>query len=126
MTHILQDLDVIQYFDDVLIGGKSEDKLLNKTKRLLKRFNENGLTINCQKCDWFETPELSGYRARWRDVKPLPQSVAGRCDDCLVLWGSAVLGGAACLVMRVKRPFFCGFGSMLTHLHKDVLSHAHT
>ena len=66
MTHILQGLDVVRYFDDILIGGETEEELLDKTKLLLKRFDEYGLTINCQKCDWFETSvsflgtELSG------------------------------------------------------------------
>ena len=52
MTHILQGLDVVRYFDDILVGGESEKELLHKTKLLFERFDEYGLTINYQKCDW--------------------------------------------------------------------------
>lgn len=55
MTHILNGLTVIRYFDDILIGGKTEKELFQNTCSLLERFQEYGLTINLSKCDWFET-----------------------------------------------------------------------
>ena len=55
MTHILQGLDVIRYFDDILVGGETVNDLFEKTRLLLQRFDEYGLTINIQKCDWFKS-----------------------------------------------------------------------
>ena len=63
MTHILQGLDVIRYFDDILVGGETVNDLFEKTRLLLQRFDEYGLTISIQKCDWFESSvSFFGYR----------------------------------------------------------------
>ena len=67
---------VVKVMDDLLISGEDVDSLRRRTKKLVQRLAENGVTLNRQKCQ-FEQREIkfAGYIVDQEGVKADPEKV---------------------------------------------------
>lgn len=72
MTEILAGCDgMINYLDDILIFGETQDKHDERLKKVLKRLKENNLTLNEGKCDFNTTSAIFlGYRIENGTIRP--------------------------------------------------------
>lgn len=48
----MKDLDVVVYWDDLLVTGKTEQDHLKKLQKVLQRLQERGLRVKKTKCEF--------------------------------------------------------------------------
>ena len=75
MNVVLQGLDnVFCYIDDILIASKNEKEHQEHVRTVLKRLDDNGITINVQKCEFKKTTvEYLGYQVDEKGITPLAE-----------------------------------------------------
>jgi hypothetical protein len=78
MDHFFFDLPFcFMYLDDLLVASRSANEHHSHLRQALRRLQENGLVINCEKCV-FGRPEVEflGHKVTAGSVSPLPERVA--------------------------------------------------
>nr|XP_056721023.1 uncharacterized protein K02A2.6-like [Euleptes europaea] len=67
---------VVPYFDDVLIAASSEDELLDRVRRVLRCFQDAGLTVKREKCQLgLPQVEFLGYLIDAEGIHPTPDKI---------------------------------------------------
>ena len=73
MNHVLKDLndrDVVAYIDDILIYAKTEEELVELTKQVLRKLQDNRLCVNAKKCVFHSREvEFVGYAIGSKGVR---------------------------------------------------------
>lgn len=72
----MKDLPVVVFLDDLLIMGRSEEDHLHNLQRVLQRLQENGLRVECSKCEFGRTQlEYLGHVLNERGIHPSEDKV---------------------------------------------------
>ena len=82
MSHILAGVgNIFCYLDDILVFNTSEAEHLKTVEEVLKRLNDNDLTISLDKCQ-FQTSELDflGYKINGAGIKPINKKIQAIID----------------------------------------------
>lgn len=77
MNSVLQGLDYVYcYIDDVLIASETTEQHEHHLRKVLKRLQRAGITVNPAKCI-FDEPEIKflGYLVSAEGIRPLPDKV---------------------------------------------------
>ena len=77
MDHIFGDMKTLfVYMDDLLIFSEDEQSHIKTVEEVLRRLDENGLSISIKKCV-FGAKELEfvGYNVDSKGIKPLPKKL---------------------------------------------------
>ena len=77
MDHIFGDMKTLfVYMDDLLIFSEDEQSHIKTVEEVLRRLDENGLSISIKKCV-FGAKELEfvGYNVDSKGIKPLPRKL---------------------------------------------------
>ena len=75
MDHIFGDMpNLFVYMDDLLIYSEDDSSHMNIVEEVLKRLQDNGLSISIKKCV-FGARELEfvGYKVNENGIEPLPR-----------------------------------------------------
>ena len=77
MDHIFGDMpNLFVYMDDLLIYSENEESHLNTVEEVLKRLQENGLSISIKKCVFgAKQLEFVGYNVNSNGIEPLPRKL---------------------------------------------------
>ncbi|XP_062550294.1 uncharacterized protein K02A2.6-like [Armigeres subalbatus] len=77
ISQILQGIPGVTVFlDDVEITGPDDETHLARLREVLRRFHENNIRVNVQKCEFFaESIEYCGYIIDRRGISKMPQKV---------------------------------------------------
>ena len=82
MSHILAGVgNIFCYLDDILIFNSTEEDHIKTIDTLLKRLNDNDLTVSLDKCQ-FAAEELDflGYRVNGQGVRPIHKKIQAIID----------------------------------------------
>lgn len=72
---------LFRYIDDILIASDNEEVHKEHLRRLFKRFNDFGITINLSKCVFGKSEvDFLGYKVSQNGICPLPDKVKAIAD----------------------------------------------
>ena len=72
----ITDLNISNFVDDFCAGSKTASQMLFKLRKLFQRFREFGLTLNPNKCIFFQTEiTFLGHKLNDKGIKPLDENV---------------------------------------------------
>ena len=79
MEQVLMGLDRVQvYYDDILIGGRSEEEHVRILDQVMTRLEEYGLRLNGEKCMFFrDSVEYLGMVIDANGIAPIPSKMEG-------------------------------------------------